>query len=226
VAQQDLSKIGVRAGLFMVRMLLRLKGLFQALWSIFARLVRPLARFFFVSILVSAYQITYSMKRRFGHWYRPAKNRAMFFLTNRYALHAVMVVIATVTGVVNVQMTSVRAESIDAFNKSLLYSIITKEDSPIIEEFADASVTGASTTDNYVEATVAVADFAAALGAANIQLAALALATTGDLEAYAFQWDAANGYLFNDVDGNGTADQVVVLVGVVGTTISDVDIIA
>ena len=89
-----------------------------------------------------------------------------------------------------------------------------------------ASVTGASTTDNYVEATVAVADFAAALGAANIQLAALALATTGDLEAYAFQWDAANGYLFNDVDGNGTADQVVVLVGVVGTTISDVDIIA
>ncbi|KKW28909.1 MAG: hypothetical protein UY72_C0058G0006 [Candidatus Uhrbacteria bacterium GW2011_GWD2_52_7] len=144
MAQQDLSKIGVRAGLFMVRMLLRLKGLFQALWSIFARLVRPLARFFFVSILVSAYQITYSMKRRFGHWYRPAKNRAMFFLTNRYALHAVMVVIATVTGVVNVQMTSVRAESIDAFNKSLLYSIITKEDSPIIEEFADASVTGAS----------------------------------------------------------------------------------
>lgn len=64
----------------------------------------------------------------------------MFFLTNRYALHAVMVVIAAVTGIVNVQMTSVRAESIDAFNKSLLYSIITKEDSPIIEEFADANV--------------------------------------------------------------------------------------
>jgi len=89
-----------------------------------------------------------------------------------------------------------------------------------------ASVTGAPTTDNYVEAIAAVADFAAALAAANTQLAALALATTGALEAYAFQWDATNGYLFNDTDGSGTADQVVVLVGIIGTTISDVDIIA
>lgn len=90
-----------------------------------------------------------------------------------------------------------------------------------------AAATGASTTDNYVEAGAAVADFAAALSAANIQLAALALATTGALEAYAFQWVAGtNGYLFNDTDGSGTADQVVVLVGIIDTTISNVDIIA
>lgn len=89
-----------------------------------------------------------------------------------------------------------------------------------------AGATGAPTTDNYVEAVAAVADYAAALGAANIQLASLGTATTGALEAYAFQWDATNGYLFNDTDGNGSADQVVVMVGVTGTMISNVDIIA
>lgn len=89
-----------------------------------------------------------------------------------------------------------------------------------------AAAGGGSTTNNYVEAGVAVSDFAAALGAANIQLAALALATTGALEAYAFQWDASNGYLFNDTNGDGTADQFVMLVGIIGTAISEADIVA
>lgn len=144
MTQQDISKVGVRIGLLLVRGLLQLKKGLQLLWLVFGRLLQPAARFFFVSILVSLYQVLYSLKRRFGHWYRPAKNRLMFFLTNRYALHAVIVVIVAVTGIVNVQMTSVRAETIDAFNKSLLYSLITKEDSPVIEEFAGVSGSGVS----------------------------------------------------------------------------------
>jgi len=78
---------------------------------------------------------------------------------------------------------------------------------------------------NYVEAVAAVADFAAALTAANTALATLA-GTSAAVELYAFQWDAANGYLFNDTDGNGTADQVIVLVGIIGTTIAAADVIA
>ena len=34
------------------------------------------------------------------------------------------------------------------------------------------------------------------------------------------------GYLFDDIDGNGSADQVIVLVGLDNTTFSALDIIA
>jgi len=84
----------------------------------------------------------------------------------------------------------------------------------------DTAVSG-----NYVEAGAAVADFTAALTAANTALSTLA-ATSAATELYAFQWDASNGYLFNDTDGNGTADQVIVLVGVTGSGIAATDIIA
>ncbi|TAN67601.1 MAG: hypothetical protein EPN17_10890 [Methylobacter sp.] len=79
---------------------------------------------------------------------------------------------------------------------------------------------------NYIEAVADVVDFAAALSAANSALTTLA-GTSSATELYAFQWVAGtNGYLFNDIDGNGTADQVVVLVGIVGTTIAAADVIA
>lgn len=78
---------------------------------------------------------------------------------------------------------------------------------------------------NYVEAVAGVANFAAALVAANNALTTLA-GTSPAPELYAFQWDGTNGYLFNDTNGDGTANQVVVLVGITGTMIASADIIA
>lgn len=80
-------------------------------------------------------------------------------------------------------------------------------------------------TGTYVEASAAVADFAAALAAANVALAALD-GTSSATELFAFQFDGTNGYLFNDTNGNGTADQVIVLVGVTSTMISEANIVA
>jgi hypothetical protein len=88
---------------------------------------------------------------------------------------------------------------------------------------ADAATANAV---NYSEASIAVADFAAALTAANTALATLAAGNTGAVEAYNIQWDATNGYVFNDTNGDGTADQVVLLVGVTGASIAATDIIA
>jgi hypothetical protein len=76
---------------------------------------------------------------------------------------------------------------------------------------------------NYVEAVASdlptaggkVGNFTEALTAANKALAALNAnisASTGSLVS--FQYDATNGYVFQDVDGNGTADQVVILTGI------------
>ena len=79
---------------------------------------------------------------------------------------------------------------------------------------------------NYVEAAAAVADFTAALAAANTALAGLNTSNPAATELYAFGWDASNGYLFNDTDGNGTVDQVIVLVGVTGSGFAAADIVA
>ena len=68
-------------------------------------------------------------------------------------------------------------------------------------------------TGNYVEAGTAVTDYTAALAAANLALAALN-GTSAQSQLYAFEYDARNGYLFEDTDSDGAADQVVVLVGI------------
>ncbi|MBX7230056.1 MAG: hypothetical protein K1X48_10685 [Burkholderiaceae bacterium] len=76
---------------------------------------------------------------------------------------------------------------------------------------------------NYIKAALSdvptsggkVANFTEALTAANKALSALNAnisASTGSLVT--FQYDANNGYLFQDVDGNGTADQVIILTGI------------
>ena len=80
-------------------------------------------------------------------------------------------------------------------------------------------------TGTYVEAAAAVANFTAALTAANTALATLA-GTSAATELYSFQFDTTNGYLFDDIDGDGDADQVVVLAGITAATIAAADIIA
>lgn len=109
-----------------------------------------------------------------------------------------------------------------------------------------AATTGTAATANYVEATTAAVAVAAvgttpaktafdvATTAANVALATLAAANTGDVEAYAFQFintgtvaaPVNTGYLFNDTDGNGTADQVIVLTGLNAAGIAATDIVA
>lgn len=67
---------------------------------------------------------------------------------------------------------------------------------------------------NYTAAGAAVANYAAALAAAN---AAFLLTNVHQVR---LEFDAVNGYLFQDIDGNGLADQVVILTGVDNTDIN------
>lgn len=62
----------------------------------------------------------------------------MFFVTNRAVMHVAMIGVVAGTVGINLGMDSVRAETLDAFNKSLAYAVITQEESPVIEEYADA----------------------------------------------------------------------------------------
>lgn len=114
--------------------------------------------------------------------------------------------------------------------------VIGNTDSGITLETAD-SITGFKTgvdqlklgfaggATNATEAAAAVTGFATALTNANAALAALKVANPASTELANFQWDATNGYLFNDTNADGTADQVIVLVGITGATFAVTDII-
>jgi hypothetical protein len=73
---------------------------------------------------------------------------------------------------------------------------------------------------NYAEGTESVEDFSAALTAATVLLKAMR--TSG--ERFAFEFDSTNGYLFDDVNGDGIADQVIVLTGIDNEGIAASDI--
>lgn len=101
------------------------------------------------AVFVPTYRVFYVLKKRLDKAWRPAKNRFMVFVTNRYAVHVTMGVIALVVIGVNVQTTEVRAESFG--EKSLMYSIATGEDTQIIEETKEDAVE--ITSVSYREAT-------------------------------------------------------------------------
>ena len=69
-------------------------------------------------------------------------------------------------------------------------------------------------TGNYVEATAQVLNFDVAHTAADAALALLHVSAPAQLELFAFQFDATNGYLFDDTNHDGVAEQVIVLAGV------------
>jgi hypothetical protein len=91
--------------------------------------------------------------------------------------------------------------------------------------FDDTAVTlamgVAASAANYAESDVVVADYAAALSAANIAMAGL----TG-ADRFSFQSDGSNGYLFHEFGGQAMADQVVVLSGVTAAHFSAANVIA
>ena len=85
--------------------------------------------------------------------------------------------------------------------------------------------TANNAAENYGEAGAAVADFAAALGAANTALAVLnSNGNTNAAALYNLQHDATNGYLFIDTDSDGDADAVVILTGITNATFAHSDI--
>ncbi len=52
-------------------------------------------------------------------------------------MHVAMTGVVIGTVAINLGMDTVRAESIDAFNKSLAYAVITQDQSLMVEEFAN-----------------------------------------------------------------------------------------
>ena len=106
-------------------------------------------------------------------------------------------------------------------------NLITADTINLFTDSLDSLKMGlAGDATSYVEAGAAVADFTAALAAANVALTTLNGTPGSAAELLAFEFDGTNGYLFNDINSDGVADQVIVLVGVDNTGISAANIIA
>lgn len=120
----------------------------------FSVLLRPFKRtglFVISTIFVPLYHVFYIAKKQFDRAWRPAKNRFMVFVTNRYAIHVTISIIALVAVGLNIGTQEVRAEVFG--EQSLMYALATDQDSQIIEEYASDNVAIAYAPVSYREQT-------------------------------------------------------------------------
>lgn len=150
---------GVRVGLTVVRAMVLLKRFLVKTLSLLLVLLAPFGRFLLKSVIVPLYSVTYRLRRRMAEWYRPAKNRLMYVLCNRYAAQVTTVIIVLFAILVDTRFASARSQSLEFGQQSLLYSYVTGKNVELIEE--TASPLGPQVAASYVEGqalTVQTAD--------------------------------------------------------------------
>lgn len=126
----------VRLGLLLVRSILFLKasvlGFFRASAPVFRAIGTGILKFF-----VPGYRLFFFARRNMSAVYRPVKNRFMFVVSNRFAFYAVVLSIAVLGGITNIQVNAVRAEADTIGQQSILYALATNERMEFVEEYSD-----------------------------------------------------------------------------------------
>jgi len=88
--------------------------------------------FVFVKLVgVPAYRGIFFVRRFVHTILLPAKHRFFYLLSNRYTVHALMIILVGIIGVTNFQTRNVRAETFG--QKSILYSLVSVDDSQTVE---------------------------------------------------------------------------------------------
>ena len=107
------------------------------------RALRPIAtpakkpgRVFLHRVLVPLYRGVFFVRRSVNKVYIPGKHKLMYLLTNRYAIHGLVVVLVFATTAVSVQASGVRSD--DVGKQSMLYEIVTGESEEVIAVRADS----------------------------------------------------------------------------------------
>ncbi len=109
----------------------------------------------FVYFTIPVFQLLFRVKREVSKYYRPAKNKVMFFLTNRYSLHVVLVLVVALVVGLNLGTDAVRAETFG--ERSLMYQLVTDQDTELVEEFALGGTGAERFSPSYREDTTLVA---------------------------------------------------------------------
>ena len=116
----------------MIRFLVWLKPHVLRVLAYAAKPLRGLGRVFLMA-LVPAYHLLYIVRKQLSRLYRPAKNKVMVLVANRYVAHVMVATLVLATVLSNVQTDEVRAETFG--QKSLLFSLVAVQDE-WIEEYA------------------------------------------------------------------------------------------
>jgi len=131
---QKIKELIISIGLKIIQVLVRIKPvtlrLIKALFLPTIFMVRGV-----ILLLVPLYKFVYGIKRQLAHIYNPAKNRFMFWITNRYIVHVLLISIVAITVVLNVNTDPVRAETFG--QKSLMYKLVTDQAGQLVEEYID-----------------------------------------------------------------------------------------
>ena len=79
---------------------------------------------------VPMYRGFFLIKHHLSRVVLPAKNKILYLISNRYAIHVAVIAIATVTSGINLGNSEVRAETFG--ENSILYSLVSEDDSMVI----------------------------------------------------------------------------------------------
>lgn len=103
---------------------------------------------------VPLYRFAFSIRRIFHQRIiRPAKHRLIYVISNKYAAHALVVLIAILVGYVNMFARDVRAETFG--QESMLYALVVQDDSEVVEVVEAGSVmVNLGTRSSYFSDTV------------------------------------------------------------------------
>ncbi|MFH1766601.1 MAG: M23 family metallopeptidase [Patescibacteria group bacterium] len=130
----NIKQFIVSWSLKVIRLLVRLKPTFAKIISSAWNPFRRIGRIFVSLVLVPIYRGFFFFRSEIGKAYRPAKNKFMLLVTNRFTIHVVVATVVIITGVLNFQTTSVRAETFG--EKSLMYKLVSHQDAAFIDEYA------------------------------------------------------------------------------------------
>lgn len=115
--------------------------------------LKSVGLFFVRHAVVPLYRMFLSVRRQIQNILKPAKHRVAFLISNKYATHALIIVITIAVGYVNLQARDVRAETFG--QQSLLYSLVAVDDSDTIEVVeAGSAIVNFSGQSNYFADTV------------------------------------------------------------------------
>ena len=92
---------------------------------------------------VPMYRGVFLIRRLTGRLHIPGKHKVMYLLTNRYAIHGIVIVIAFATGAMSVQAETLRSE--DFGQTSILYQLVTGSEAELVEIVSADAVVGKPT---------------------------------------------------------------------------------
>jgi len=113
--------------------------------TIIRPVVRPLSsagRFLIRVAGVPAYRLAFFVQRHISRLILPAKHRALYLVSNKYAVHAAVIAIAAIASSANLAETQVRAETFGS--QSMLYALVAEDDSSTVQVVSAAGLDGLS----------------------------------------------------------------------------------